>query len=119
MKSPDKFKHIYLYRNFVDMRKQAQGLAILIQEEIADSKLLDKHLFVFTNKRRKILKCLYWDMTGFALWTKWLDSEVFPWPGKLQKDILSLSDEQLRWILEGIDIWKIKKHSPTGFKRIY
>jgi transposase len=37
-------------------------------------------LFVFTNKRRRLLKVLYWDGTGMGLMCKRLEQGTFFWP---------------------------------------
>jgi transposase len=50
-----------------DMRKQINGLSIIVAEELAMDPL-DGNLFLFCNKQRRILKVIYWDRNGFCLW---------------------------------------------------
>jgi hypothetical protein len=50
-----------------DMRKQINGLSILVTEELGMDPL-DGSLFLFCNKQRPILKVIYWDRNGFCLW---------------------------------------------------
>jgi len=55
--------------------------AKLVQSEYFSQDPFPGHLFVFSNRRRTILKILYWDLNGFCLWHKRLEKEKFPWPG--------------------------------------
>jgi transposase len=75
-------------------------------------------LFIFTNRSRSAVKCLYWDRTGFALWVKALERDRFPWPRGAGEKTLSLTHEQLAWLLQGIDIWKLRQHAELHYSRI-
>jgi len=116
LKSAKEFPEIVLYRPFVDMRNQANGLASLVSEDMECDPYRDC-LYVFTNKRRNLLKALYWDQSGFALWTKRLDQERFPWPKGLDEEIIFLSAKDLEFLLEGFDLWKIRRHKKLQFER--
>ena len=77
MKSPKDFKGVYLHRNPVDMRKAINGLSALVQEA-GMGELMGPNLFVFSGKRRDVIKVLYFDKSGFCLWQKRLEREKFP-----------------------------------------
>ena len=62
---------------------------------------LSDALFIFSNKKRDKLKILYWDKTGFALWYKRLEKQRFKWPSHAEDTSLSLSEQQLHWLLGG------------------
>jgi len=94
---------VYLYRQFVDFRKSINGLTAIVEAELA-LPVLSGALFVFCNKGRDKLKLLYWDNTGFALWYKRLDKDKFKWPTKLETQTLSLTEQQLHWLLSGYDV---------------
>jgi transposase len=68
---------VYLHRAPVDMRKQIDGLAALV-ETTMELNPFSKSLFVFTNKRRDKLKILAWDKNGFLVWYKRLEKQRFP-----------------------------------------
>ncbi|MBU4287290.1 MAG: IS66 family insertion sequence element accessory protein TnpB [Proteobacteria bacterium] len=69
----------YLALGNTDMRKAINSLSILVQESM-DLDPFSGHLFVFCNRRRNILKILYWDRNGFCLWSKRLEKHFFRWP---------------------------------------
>ena len=63
-------------------------------------------LFVFTNKRRRLIKVLYWDGTGMWLMTKRLEEGTFYWPRAAQEgqDKLDLAPEAFAMLTDGIDM---------------
>jgi transposase len=107
MKSLSSFTQVYLHRDPVDFRKSINGFGAIVQQEM-DLNLFDPALFIFCCHRRKRIKILYWDQTGFALWYKKLEEDRFPSPRKFEDKTIELTTKELHWILEGIDIWKIK-----------
>jgi len=109
MKDIGFFNKIYLVTSPVDFRKQAHGLAVIVEHTLGHKQLNDRVIFAFTNKRMSSIKLLYWDATGFALWWKTLESDKFRWP-KSKDDCMNLETKELRWLLEGIDLNLIKKH---------
>lgn len=102
---------IYLYRDVVDFRKSINGLTLIIEQHLQRSPF-DPGLYLFCNKNRDKLKALYWDKTGFALWYKRLEKHRFKWPRTIDKESVSLSDQQLHWLLAGYDI---VGHQPLSF----
>ena len=87
-----------------DMRKQINGLAIVVEQELAKNPLDEDALFLFCNRQRRILKALYWDATGFCLWQKRLEKHRFPWPQSAER-VREITAEQLEMLLSGIDFW--------------
>jgi len=67
---------IYGYAEAVDMRKGFSGLVTITQENLKLDPL-SGDLFVFSNRSGKILKCIYWDRTGFCLYSKKLERGRF------------------------------------------
>ena len=94
---------IFVRPGATDLRKQINGLAAMAQGEMSQD-LFSGSLFVFCNKTRKILKVLYWDRTGFALWQKKLERHRFPWP-KSEEAAKEIAVDQFRMVLDGIDFW--------------
>jgi transposase len=115
MKSMDLFNKLFLHRDPVDFRKSFNGLTAIVQEEM-NLNIFESALFIFCCKRRKRVKILYWDKSGFAIWYKKLEEDLFPWPRKLDK-IVEITSEQMAWVLEGIDVWKIKRHEEKKYEK--
>ena len=112
----ESFEDIFLYKGFVDFRKSIDGLHAIVNSE-SETDIFQPCLFVFTNRRKNKVKILYWDKTGFALWYKRLEKRQFKWPLKMEDDIVKLSQQQLEWILSGVDILKITPHQELFFKK--
>jgi len=51
---------IYLCRAPVDFRKQAQGLAVLVEQELGHNPFTGG-LYALTNRQRNKIKCLVWE----------------------------------------------------------
>ncbi len=117
MRALSSFDGIFLCRKAVDMRKSINGLAVIVEHELGQEPF-GRFLFVFINKQRDILKMLYWDRTGFALWYKRLEKEFFKWPRAEIEGAITVSEEQLRWLLEGYDISKMKPHIDLNFSSV-
>lgn len=93
---------VYLVLGKTDMRKSVNGLSIMISEHIGKDPF-SGHLFAFCNRRRNILKILYWDRNGFCLWYKRLEKELFRWPEDTE-EVLEIGTRELSWLLEGLEI---------------
>ena len=73
-------------------------------------------LFVFGNRRRDRIKILGWGGNGFRLLLKRLEADRFTWPSG--SETISLTVEQLHWLLDGIDLAVIQKHPRRFYERI-
>jgi len=95
---------IYVKPGKTDLRKQINGLSVLAQQEMKLDPFSGS-LFLFSNRRRHLLKVLYWDKTGFCLWQKRLEKAKFPWPmNRVEAEKIDV--DQFRLLLQGIDFWK-------------
>ena len=97
---------VHLALGFIDMRKGIDGLAMLVQGVLQQDPFTG-HLFVFRGRTRaNLIKIIYWDGTGFCLFTKRLEHGVFLWPPSVKPDeTLSLTSAQLSLLIEGVD-WR-------------
>lgn len=117
MKSPQAFQKIFIHKDPVDMRKAINGLSEIVQ--LAEmGNLMGPHLFVFIGRSRHTIKILYFDKSGFALWMKRLEQDKFPWPMKWEEPVITITPEQLSWLLAGYDIWKMKPFQELNFQRV-
>tara|TARA_Y100000741_G_scaffold354719_1_gene329342 strand:+ start:9983 stop:10351 length:369 start_codon:yes stop_codon:yes gene_type:complete len=107
---------IYLYRDPIDFRKQAHGLAVLVEQELGHNPFTGA-LYVFSNRQRNKIKCLMWEDNGFVLYYKALAEEKFKWP-RPDDDLLLLTGEQINWLLDGYDISLLKWHKKLHYEAI-
>jgi len=98
---------IFLYRAPCDMRKSFDGLCGLIRCEL-DADPLSGSLFVFINRRRNMIKSLYWDRDGFAIWFKRLEKGRFNLPDIANSDG-RIDRLQLTLLLEGVVPKKVSR----------
>lgn len=108
---------IYLHRDPIDFRAGINGLAARVEAEMGLSPLSGA-LFLFGNKGRDKIKILYWDATGFALWQKRLEEARFLWPKRVPETVLTLTQDQLHWLLAGYDITAMKPHKSLVYSRV-
>ena len=89
----------------VDMRKSFHGLAAVVRESLA-SDPLDGTVFLFSNRRRNLIKLLYWDGTGLWVMAKRLEKGTYSWPRELagSKTSLRIEPTALAMLTDGIDL---------------
>ena len=107
---------IFLYRAPIDFRKQANGLALLIEQELGRSPFTGA-LYAFTNRQLNKIKCLMWEDNGFVLYYKALAEEKFKWP-KPADELMPLTGEQINWLLDGYDISLLKGHKMLHYEAL-
>lgn len=69
-------QHIFVARTPVDMRKQAYGLAAVVESCLGRDPLSGE-VFIFGNRQGTILKILMWDISGFWVACKRLEQGRF------------------------------------------
>ena len=116
MKAVNAFSHILLCRLPVDGRKQINTLAALVESELGRSPF-DGSLFVFITRRRDTVKFLYYDRTGFAMWVKRLEKDVFHWLKSRSSGVEPVDASQIAMLLAGYDIFNAKPHQEVQFRR--
>jgi transposase len=107
---------VYLATGVTDMRKSINGLSILAAEHLK----LDPfsgHLFAFCNRKRDIVKVLYWDRNGFCLWQKRLEKDSYQWP-ETSAEVMPLGTRDLQWLMEGLSLVQQDAHSKLEFSTV-
>ncbi len=99
---------VYLATGVTDMRKSINGLSILVAEQL-ELDPLSGHLFGFCNRKRDIVKILYWDRNGFCLWHKRLEKDRFQWP-QTAAEVLDIHGHELAWLLDGLSLDQRQAH---------
>ena len=71
--------------------------------------VLSGSVFIFLNKKHNQVKLLLWEGDGFALYYKRLEKGTFELPPGDDKESLSISSQQLQFILQGISLKSIRR----------
>ena len=103
---PDQAR-VYLAVGNTDMRKSINGLSLLVAENF-DLDPFSGYLFAFCNRRRDIIKILFWDQNGFCIWHKRLEKDRFCWP-ESELEVINIGSRQMSWLLAGLEIDKAHK----------
>ena len=61
------------------------------------------NFFAFCNRKRNLVKILYWQKNGFCIWLKRLEGDVFRWPDS-EEEVMEINREALGWLLHGLDL---------------
>jgi transposase len=112
MLRPGNDVQVYLHTQPVDMRKSINGLSVLVEQEMELSPSMEA-VFVFCNRGRDKVKLLCWERNGFIVWYKRLEKQRFRWPKA--GDTVSLTGQQLNWLLDGFDIFNNQPHAALYF----
>jgi len=72
---PGKAK-LFLYKEATDMRKGFEGLSAIVNFAF-EGELTSGAYFIFLNRQRNLMKVLYWDSDGLAIWQKRLEKGHF------------------------------------------
>jgi transposase len=104
---------VYLHRAPVDFRLGINGLAATVEHAMQHDPLA-RAVYAFCNRRCNRIKLLFWDRNGFWLLVKRLEADRFVWPK--QESVITLTTEQLHWLLDGIDIEAVRRHPARHYR---
>ncbi|MGH8309572.1 MAG: IS66 family insertion sequence element accessory protein TnpB, partial [Steroidobacteraceae bacterium] len=97
------------------------SLMVLVRDVLGHDPL-SGHLFCFFSKRLDRVRIVYWDRSGFAMWTKRLERGRFR--PALSKDgtftVTALEAAELALVVEGIDLADARRRprwQPTARRR--
>jgi len=107
---------VYLHRDPVDFRMGINSLSIVVEQAMRLNPM-DSALYVFGNRRRDRIKILVWGGNGFWLLLKRLEGDHFIWPDGDTR-IITLTIEQLQWLIDGIDLAAVRRHPKRDFARV-
>jgi transposase len=96
-------KSVYLACGATDMRKSINGLSAIVEGSFKLDPF-DGALFVFCNRNRDRIKILEWDGDGFWLYFKRLEKGRFRWPAEGDEATMTLTGEELSFLLGGTRI---------------
>ena len=108
---------VHLCREPVDMRKSIDGLAALVSH-VLQVDPFSTELFVFVNRQRNKLKILAWDKSGFVILYKRLERERFHWPKTHDTVTITITGQQLNWLLDGYNLNAMRPHATLQYRAI-
>lgn len=91
----------------------AKAKGVLVQDPFSG------HLFVFINRHRSSIKCLYWDGTGLVLVCKRMDKGVFSRINPMFKGEIILTAAEFALFFEGANLEKRFIESPSEIKKSF
>jgi len=107
---------IFVCKEPTDMRASYDTL-FAKAEKILKQDPFSGHLFLFINKTRTSIKCLYYDGTGFVIVAKRMERGVFSKINPYYRDEVVLTEAEFALFFEGADLEKRFVDSPAEQKR--
>lgn len=105
---PEGQVRVWLCTEPTDMRRSFDGLSGMVKHQLGENPLSGE-MFVFINRRKTQMKVLYFDRSGYCIWSKRLVQGQFNYrpsaSGKRALDWL-----QLKLLLEGIEVKKLRQY---------
>ena len=98
---------LWLYRQPTDMRKSFDALAALVRHALGEDPLSGA-LFTFVNRRRTMMKVLYFEGDGYSIWSKRLERGQFQVRWDTPQKV-ALDYSAWRFIVEGIDLTSMRR----------
>ena len=95
---------VFLACGATDMRKGMTGLAMLVQQSLAEDPL-GGAVFAFRGRRAGLIKLLWHDGVGLCMLTKRLEQGQFLWPTASTTGRIALTAPQLAALLDGCE-WR-------------
>lgn len=98
---------VHLYGAPCDMRRSFDGLQALVRQGLGADPL-DGSLYVFINRRATQMRVLYFDRSGFCIWSKRLET------GRFVSNWSEVRTREMDWtalklMLEGIEVGRQRK----------
>lgn len=102
---------IYIACGYTNQRRGIDGLAGMVKAGFNLDPFSDS-IFLFCGRRCDRIKALYWEGDGFILLYKRLERGSFQWP-RTADEVRELTQQQFRWLMEGLKIEQSKAIKPV------
>lgn len=108
------FDKIYIAPGYTDMRKNIDGLKMLVDSTFQLSPYQKNVLFLFCGRNRSKIKALIWEGDGFVLAYKRIEDGRFCWP-RTASEVFQLTQEDFERLMQGLSVEKrIKEIQPKS-----
>jgi transposase len=109
---------IFVCKEPTDMRASYDSL-FTRAKTVLDKDPFSGHLFLFINKSRSSVKCLYYDGTGLVILSKRLERGTFSKINPYYKKDIVLTEAEFGLFFEGANLEKRFIESPSEIKKIF
>ena len=109
---------IFVSTTPIDMRNSINGLSAKIGDVFSESPM-SQHLFIFYNKARDKVKLIFWDRNGFVLYYKRLEKGRFKLKKSIDNNTMEITEDQLNWLLAGLDFQLMHKFNEINYSEYY
>ncbi|MBQ6148985.1 MAG: IS66 family insertion sequence element accessory protein TnpB [Oscillospiraceae bacterium] len=106
---------VYIACGYTDLRGGIDKLAGLVQQKFHLDPF-SRSLYLFCGRKRDRIKGLLWEGDGFLLLYKRYESGGMQWP-RSREEMQKLSEQQYRWLMEGLSIVQPKALTEVTGKR--
>jgi len=97
------FSNIYIVCGHTDLRFGIDRLVATLTANGIDNPMAEDILYLFCGRRTDRIKGLVWEGDGYLLLYKRLEAGSFQWPRNVN-DVKKLTNQQFRWLMEGLTI---------------
>lgn len=94
---------VFLKTGVTDLRLSFEGLRNLVVNVIRQDPTTPGQVFVFCNRGKNRVKCLYFDGSGLWVCAKRIERGTLDWP-KNEAGVAQMNGAQLRLLLEGFEL---------------
>lgn len=99
-------KKIFVYTEPFDMRKSINGIIVTLLERFEQNPQTGD-FFLFVNRQRNKIKCLYWSGNGFSLYYRRLEKGRFNYSNHIREDKICVTEKQLKALFLGLDFYLV------------
>jgi len=113
-----KDKKVYVYTDPIDMRKSINGIIIILLENF-DQNPQTGDFYLFVNRARNKIKCLFWSGNGFSLYYRRMEKGRFNYSKHLQEDKIIVSEQQMQALFLGLDFYFLTENSAENYSEFF
>ena len=111
-------KQIYVYTEPFDMRKSINGIIVTLLEDF-DQNPQTGDYYLFVNRGRNKIKCLFWSGNGFSLYYRRLEKGHFNYSKDIGQNRILVSEKQLRALFLGLDFYLLEHISVPEYQNFF